>query len=210
MIDSCSLLNYLAVTQGVIGAMMNTAFQLGATVGLASQWYSCLSSDLLAYITSSVIVITAITLGVNKSDPVSQYKGYQASFWSIIGMHGIVIIMSMVFVKQVQSHRSVSYHLRASMFPSPNNNQHSIAQSPQGASSSTHPLLQQYYFRESDSGVPTLIDLIPVSDKAHRKRFPPSINSAAYMLGLVETCTDRINQRIHLEHNLKCSNVQWL
>lgn len=36
MIDSCSLLNYLAVTQGVIGAMMNTAFQLGATVGLAS------------------------------------------------------------------------------------------------------------------------------------------------------------------------------
>ncbi|KAF8581964.1 MFS general substrate transporter [Ramaria rubella] len=68
--------------EGVVGAMMNTAFQLGATVGLA--------------------VITAVTLGVNKNqpnDPLSQHKGYQASFWSMLGMHGVVIIMSLIFVR---------------------------------------------------------------------------------------------------------------
>ncbi|KAF8578497.1 MFS general substrate transporter [Ramaria rubella] len=70
-----------AYIQGVVGAMMNTAFQLGATVGLA--------------------VITAVTLGVNKhqpSDLLSQHKGYEASFWSLLAMHGAVIIMSLIFV----------------------------------------------------------------------------------------------------------------
>ncbi|GJJ13376.1 hypothetical protein Clacol_007628 [Clathrus columnatus] len=54
--------------EGVISAMMNTAFQLGATVGLA--------------------ITTAITLGINDTlpnNPVSQFKGYQASFWSLLG-----------------------------------------------------------------------------------------------------------------------------
>jgi len=68
--------------EGVVGAMMNTAFQLGATVGIA--------------------VVTAVTLGVNKNQPLdalSQYQGYAASFWSLLGMHGIITIIAIVFVK---------------------------------------------------------------------------------------------------------------
>ncbi|KIJ51730.1 hypothetical protein M422DRAFT_223465 [Sphaerobolus stellatus SS14] len=68
--------------EGVIGAMMNTAFQLGATIGLA--------------------IVTAVTLSVNAnqpSDPLSLYKGYQAGLWSILGMQGAVIVMSLIFIR---------------------------------------------------------------------------------------------------------------
>lgn len=67
--------------EGVISAMMNTAFQLGATVGLA--------------------ITTAVTLGINNTlpnDPVSQFQGYQASFWSLLGLNGLMIILSIFFI----------------------------------------------------------------------------------------------------------------
>jgi len=68
--------------EGVVGALLNTALQIGATLGLA--------------------VVTAISLGVNKNqplDPISQHKGYEASFWSLLGMNGIMIIATLIFVK---------------------------------------------------------------------------------------------------------------
>ncbi|KDQ13884.1 hypothetical protein BOTBODRAFT_133128 [Botryobasidium botryosum FD-172 SS1] len=70
--------------EGVVGAMMNTAFQLGATIGIA--------------------VSTAITLGVNKDveysgNPSDQFKGYSASFWSVLGMNAIMIVNALFFVK---------------------------------------------------------------------------------------------------------------
>lgn len=68
--------------EGVMGALMNTAFQLGATVGVA--------------------VMTAITLGVNKKqplDPVSQFKGYETSFWSLLALHGISLLVVVVWVR---------------------------------------------------------------------------------------------------------------
>jgi len=67
--------------EGVVGAVMNTAFQVGATIGVA--------------------VVTAVTLGVNQNQPLdalSQHKGYEASFWSILAMHGIVGMVTLVFV----------------------------------------------------------------------------------------------------------------
>ncbi|KDQ18400.1 hypothetical protein BOTBODRAFT_185039 [Botryobasidium botryosum FD-172 SS1] len=68
--------------EGIVGAMLNTALQIGATIGLA--------------------VVTAVTLGVNKNQPldaISQHKGYAASFWSLIGVNGITILIALVFVK---------------------------------------------------------------------------------------------------------------
>jgi len=67
--------------EGVVGAVMNTAFQVGATIGVA--------------------VVTAVTLGVNQNQPLdalSQHKGYEVSFWSIFAMHGIVGMVTLVFV----------------------------------------------------------------------------------------------------------------
>jgi len=68
--------------EGVVGAVLYTTFQVGATVGIA--------------------VAAAIQLGVNStqpSDPISQFKGYQAGFFSLVGMHGLMIIVSVLFVR---------------------------------------------------------------------------------------------------------------
>lgn len=65
--------------EGVIGAMMNTAFQLGATVGLA--------------------IITAITFGFNQHQPTSSLRGYQASFWSLLVLDVVMITISLIFVR---------------------------------------------------------------------------------------------------------------
>ena len=68
--------------EGVMGALMNTAFQLGSTIGAA--------------------VMTAITLGVNESQPkdaVSQFKGYAMGFWSLVAIHGLCSIMVAICIK---------------------------------------------------------------------------------------------------------------
>ncbi|KAF8896092.1 major facilitator superfamily domain-containing protein [Infundibulicybe gibba] len=66
--------------EGVVGAMMYTAYQLGATIGLA--------------------IVTSITIGVNNSQPSgSLWPGYQASFWSVLGMNGLAIIAAFLFIK---------------------------------------------------------------------------------------------------------------
>ncbi|GAW01048.1 efflux protein [Lentinula edodes] len=67
--------------QGVVSAIMYTAYQIGATIGLA--------------------IVTSITLGVNQhldADPVSQFKGYSIAFWSILAMNGFAILLTLVFV----------------------------------------------------------------------------------------------------------------
>ena len=48
---------------------------------------------------STYLVLTAITLGVNKDQPAAQFAGYQASFWSMLALHGITMIMSIIFVE---------------------------------------------------------------------------------------------------------------
>lgn len=68
--------------EGVIGAALYTSYQIGSTIGIA--------------------VATAVTLGVNGSQPLdslSQYIGYAASFWSLVAMHGIMIVIVVLFVK---------------------------------------------------------------------------------------------------------------
>ncbi|PAV17782.1 MFS general substrate transporter [Pyrrhoderma noxium] len=70
--------------EGVVGALMNTAFQLGATVGLA--------------------ILTSISQGVNNklapdADAITQFSGYADGFWSLVALHGIVIIMIIVFIR---------------------------------------------------------------------------------------------------------------
>ncbi|KAJ7582276.1 major facilitator superfamily domain-containing protein [Mycena floridula] len=69
--------------EGVVGAMMHTSYQIGATVGLA--------------------VISSITIGVNarvvSQDPSALFKGYQASFWSLLGLNGIMALVALIFVR---------------------------------------------------------------------------------------------------------------
>ncbi|KAJ7579811.1 major facilitator superfamily domain-containing protein [Mycena floridula] len=66
--------------EGVVGAMMYTSYQMGATIGLA--------------------VVSSITIGVNVSqDPSGLFKGYQASFWSLLGLNGIMALVALIFVR---------------------------------------------------------------------------------------------------------------
>ncbi|KAF8995169.1 major facilitator superfamily domain-containing protein [Cyathus striatus] len=68
--------------EGVVGAVMNTAYQVGATIGLA--------------------IATSITLAVNDKqalDAVSQHKGYEISFWSVLGLNGLMALITLLFVK---------------------------------------------------------------------------------------------------------------
>jgi len=68
--------------EGVVGAVLYTSFQIGSTIGIA--------------------VVSSIALSVNEKLPVdalSQHQGYAASFWSILGMHGIMIVISFLFVR---------------------------------------------------------------------------------------------------------------
>ncbi|KAJ3735907.1 major facilitator superfamily domain-containing protein [Lentinula guzmanii] len=67
--------------EGVVSAVMYTAYQIGATLGLA--------------------IVTSITLGVNNHqavDPVSQFKGYSIAFWSTVAMDGVAILLTLFFV----------------------------------------------------------------------------------------------------------------
>ncbi|CAL1698311.1 unnamed protein product [Somion occarium] len=67
--------------EGVVGAVLYTTFQLGSTLGIA--------------------VAAAISLSVNEKlplDALSQFTGYAASFWSLVGMHGIMIVITLLFV----------------------------------------------------------------------------------------------------------------
>lgn len=88
--------------EGVVGAMMNTGFQLGATIGLAGKCFRSSPLHIMNLISDRVIpmnftVVTAITLGVNK-DQITSFKGYQASFWSVLAMHGLTILISIGFI----------------------------------------------------------------------------------------------------------------
>ena len=68
--------------EGVVGAVLYTSYQLGSTLGIA--------------------VATAVMAGVNgnqKDASVSPFKGYAASFWSLVGMHGVMAIIAIIFVR---------------------------------------------------------------------------------------------------------------
>ena len=68
--------------EGVVGAVLYTSYQLGSTLGIA--------------------IATAVMQSVNKNlplDPTSQYQGYAASFWSLVGMHGLMITIALLFVR---------------------------------------------------------------------------------------------------------------
>ena len=76
--------------EGVVGGALYTSYQIGSTVGVA--------------------VATAVTLGVNHARTAAAdvagtaveaaAKGYEASFWTLVGVHGIMIIIVFLFVKQ--------------------------------------------------------------------------------------------------------------
>ena len=69
--------------EGVVGAVLYTSYQIGSTLGIA--------------------VSTAVTLGVNttqSSDSLAQFKGYGASFWSLVALDSIMIIITIFFVRE--------------------------------------------------------------------------------------------------------------
>ena len=73
--------NAPAGEEGIVCAVLHTTLRVGATLGIA--------------------VATAISLGVDATlpfDPTSQLKGHVAAFWSSVGMHGIMIIMIVLFI----------------------------------------------------------------------------------------------------------------
>ena len=68
--------------EGIVSAVLYTTFQVGSTLGIA--------------------VEAAISLGVNAGlplDATSQFRGYAASMWSSVGLHGVMIILSIIFVR---------------------------------------------------------------------------------------------------------------
>lgn len=68
--------------EGVVGAILYTSFQIGSTIGIA--------------------IVSSIALSVNSklaTDALSQHQGYAASLWSVLGMHGIMIVISLIFVR---------------------------------------------------------------------------------------------------------------
>ncbi|THH32905.1 hypothetical protein EUX98_g1244 [Antrodiella citrinella] len=74
--------NAPAGEEGVVGAILYTSFQIGSTVGIA--------------------VVSSIAFGVNHKQPgdaLSQFRGYAAAFWSQVAMHGVCVVMSVLFVR---------------------------------------------------------------------------------------------------------------
>ncbi|KAL5498331.1 hypothetical protein ACEPAH_2473 [Sanghuangporus vaninii] len=70
--------------EGVVGALVNTSIQLGATIGLA--------------------IMTTISTGVNNhlppDVPASKlFEGYQDAFWSLLGFQCLMAVVSVAFVK---------------------------------------------------------------------------------------------------------------
>jgi len=63
--------------EGVIGAILYTSFQVGSTIAIA--------------------IASSITLSVNQKLPM--HAGYAASLWSVLGMHGLIIIITVLFVR---------------------------------------------------------------------------------------------------------------
>ncbi|KAG9224436.1 hypothetical protein CCMSSC00406_0009478 [Pleurotus cornucopiae] len=64
--------------EGVVGAVMYTAYQVGSTLGFA--------------------IVTSITEGVNSGradDPISRFEGYAASFWSMVALPGVMIVIAL-------------------------------------------------------------------------------------------------------------------
>ncbi|KAF4571718.1 hypothetical protein EYR36_009062 [Pleurotus pulmonarius] len=63
--------------EGVVGAVTYTAYQVGSTLGFA--------------------IVTSITEGVNSgraNDPISRFEGYAASFWSMVALPGVMIVIA--------------------------------------------------------------------------------------------------------------------
>ncbi|KAF9491540.1 MFS general substrate transporter [Pleurotus eryngii] len=69
--------------EGVVGAVMYTAYQVSSTIGVA--------------------ILTLITEGINSRQPndqISQFKGYAASFWSTLALSGVMFGIALVFVRR--------------------------------------------------------------------------------------------------------------
>ncbi|KAJ8502791.1 hypothetical protein ONZ45_g11427 [Pleurotus djamor] len=67
--------------EGVVGAVMFTAYQVGSTLGLA--------------------IVSSIRLGVNSSTSANgamSVVGFSAAFWSIVGLSGVMITIALLFV----------------------------------------------------------------------------------------------------------------
>ncbi|KAK7469999.1 hypothetical protein VKT23_001434 [Stygiomarasmius scandens] len=70
--------------EGVVSAVMYTSYQMGATLGLA--------------------MVASITVGVNSGlgvDPSATelLRGYAAAFWSTLGLNGVAILITVMFVR---------------------------------------------------------------------------------------------------------------
>ena len=75
------LANAPAGEEGIVSAVLGTTFYIGSTIG--------------------VTVSTAISLGVGTNlptDVASQFKPHAAVFWSFLGMHVMMVIISTIFV----------------------------------------------------------------------------------------------------------------
>ncbi|THU97280.1 MFS general substrate transporter [Dendrothele bispora CBS 962.96] len=70
--------------EGVVSAVMYTSYQIGATLGLA--------------------VAASITIGVNSglgvdAGTTEQFRGYAAAFWANLGLSGVAILITVLFVR---------------------------------------------------------------------------------------------------------------
>ncbi|KAH8119333.1 major facilitator superfamily domain-containing protein [Phellopilus nigrolimitatus] len=82
--------------KGVVGALVNTSLQLGATIGLA--------------------VMTSVSTSVNDRLPtnaevLAKFAGYSDAFWLLVGTNGLLDIVALVFVRVTKFSTNRIWHI---------------------------------------------------------------------------------------------------
>lgn len=66
--------------EGVDGAVLSPNYELGSTIGVA--------------------VATTVMQNANQKQPLSPHKDSEASFWTLVGRHSVMIVITLLFVRE--------------------------------------------------------------------------------------------------------------
>ena len=84
--------------QGVVGAVMSTSYQIGATIGLAGK-SSSLSPRLTLHTLMCLAVSTTVSVEISRKPESSPQDGYTDAFWSVAAMSGLLGLVAICFVR---------------------------------------------------------------------------------------------------------------
>ncbi|KAL1752179.1 major facilitator superfamily domain-containing protein [Schizophyllum commune] len=84
--------------QGVVGAVMSTSYQIGATIGLAGK-SSSPSPRLTLHTLMCLAVSTTVSVEISRKPGPSPQDGYTDAFWSVAAMSGLLGLVAICFVR---------------------------------------------------------------------------------------------------------------